>query len=53
MEKIMDSSYGVIIFYLIITILSFLIASNYKQNQEITNNNETYVANINYSNDNI
>ncbi len=45
MEKIMDSFYGVIIFYLIIMLLSFFVVFSIKKNQDYDDGTKnTYVA---------
>lgn len=44
MEKFVDSIYGVITFYVIVTILSLAVAYKIKQEQVKSEYNETYVA---------
>lgn len=45
MEKFIESIYGVITFYVVVTILSFAVAIKVKQNQELVDANKaTYVA---------
>lgn len=44
MEKFIESIYGVIIFYIIVTILSFAVAFKLKQDQVSNDTSASYVA---------